>query len=139
MAAKDADLSRDFSLGFVFINNDDVAKFEVSLLTTPQQSLAGATTTGDRTEELFLVQDFGAVLEVELSATPQLSLIGVERFVFLTDTGGPQGGVTFRMRATDTTLTQIVYWDSTTVDSAGADYTGPGPLTNIVVQNIIGQ
>jgi len=64
MAAKDADLARDFSLDFVFISNDDFAKFEVSVLATPQQS------AGDRTEELFLATDFGTVLEIELTATP---------------------------------------------------------------------
>lgn len=52
---------------------------------------------------------------------------------------GTSGGITYRMRGFDTSLNRYVYWDSTTVDSAGADYGGPGPLTDIVVQDIKGQ
>ena len=47
-------------------------------------------------------------------------------------------GLNFRMRATDTNLGQVVYWFSSVVDAAGADYAGPGPLVNIVVQNVLG-
>lgn len=46
--------------------------------------------------------------------------------------------ITYRMRAYDTTLGQIVFWNSSQVDSAGADYAGPGPLTDVVVQVILG-
>ena len=60
--------------------------------------------------------------------------------LFLVDVGiASGGGVTYRMRAHDTTLGRYVYWAATEVDSAGASYVGPGPLTDIVVQNIIGQ
>ena len=51
---------------------------------------------------------------------------------------GPVGGVSYRMRANDTTLLRVVYWTTSFVDSTGAGYTGPGPLTDIVVANIIG-
>lgn len=64
MAAKDADLARDFSLDFVFISNDDVAAFEIELDATPKQ------VAGDRSEELFLVVEFGTVLEIEHESTP---------------------------------------------------------------------
>lgn len=37
----------------------------------------------------------------------------------------------FRMRAYDTTLAAIVYWDSTVQNAS--EYAGPGPLTDIVV------
>lgn len=70
MAAKDADLARDFSLDFVYVQaGTPVAAFEVSLLTTPQQSLAGGNPTGDRTEELFLTEELGTVLEITLLET----------------------------------------------------------------------
>jgi len=49
MAAKDADLARDFSLDFVYISMPTVAAMEVELATTPLMS------AGDRTAELFLV------------------------------------------------------------------------------------
>jgi hypothetical protein len=39
--------------------------------------------------------------------------------------------ITYRLRAYDTTLAAIVYWDSTTLDES--EYTGPGPLTNLVL------
>jgi hypothetical protein len=42
------------------------------------------------------------------------------------------------MRANDTTLGFPVYWNSTNIDTAGADYAGPGPLTDVVVSDIIG-
>lgn len=46
-------------------------------------------------------------------------------------------GVSYRMRGFDTTLARTVYWTSDIVDASGTDYTGPGPLTTIVVQMII--
>ena len=48
MAAKDADLARDFSLDFVYISMPTVAAMEVELATTPLMSAV------DRTAELFL-------------------------------------------------------------------------------------
>jgi hypothetical protein len=41
-----------------------------------------------------------------------------------------------RMRAYDQTLARDVYWDSGSVDLAGDDYTGPGPLQDVVVSKI---
>ncbi len=38
-----------------------------------------------------------------------------------------------RMRATDTTLARVVYWDSQYPDPGGDRYTGPGPLTGVTV------
>ncbi len=52
--------------------------------------------------------------------------------------GGGGAGLTYRMRATDTTLTEVVFWRSSQVDSAGADYGGPGPLVNVVVHKVLG-
>jgi hypothetical protein len=51
----------------------------------------------------------------------------------------PVSGAQYRMRAYDSTLTRIVFWTSDTIDTLGADYTGPGPITDVVVQNVIGQ
>ncbi len=53
---------------------------------------------------------------------------------------GSGGGVTYRMRARDIVLDRYVYWNSTAViDSTGANYTGPGPLVDIVVQQATGK
>jgi hypothetical protein len=52
--------------------------------------------------------------------------------------GGGGGSLTYRMRGNDTTLASIVYWGSTTVDSAASDYGGPGPVTDIVVHKVLG-
>lgn len=46
----------------------------------------------------------------------------------------PPAGLTYRMRARDTTLAAIVYWNSDQVDVLGIDYGGPGPLTDVVVK-----
>lgn len=46
-------------------------------------------------------------------------------------------GVIHRMRARDSTLGALVFWSSPTVDMAGDRYTGPGPLTDVVVQKVI--
>lgn len=64
MAAKDADLARDFLDAFVYINNDAVAAFEIELLATPQMSAQ------DSHEELYLVGSLGTVLEIEELTTP---------------------------------------------------------------------
>lgn len=47
-------------------------------------------------------------------------------------------GVTYRMRGKDGTLGRLVFWNASSIDSGGDDYTGPGPLSDIVVQTIIG-
>jgi hypothetical protein len=44
---------------------------------------------------------------------------------------------TYRMRAFDTGLGRIVYWNSDEIDGTGTDYTGPGPLTGIVVSEVL--
>lgn len=46
------------------------------------------------------------------------------------------GAFTYRMRAFDTTLVAMVYWSAPEVDASGSNYAGPGPLQDIVVQNI---
>lgn len=54
--------------------------------------------------------------------------------------GAPEftGGVTYRMRANDGTLGYPVYWESVAIDALGNDYSGPGPLTDVVVSEVIG-
>lgn len=49
-----------------------------------------------------------------------------------------QYALRYRMRAIDTTLVQTVYWYATSPDPNGTQYTGPGPLTDIVVADILG-
>lgn len=46
--------------------------------------------------------------------------------------------LTYRMRADDGTLGYPVYWDSAIIDGAGVNYSGPGPLTDVVVSEVIG-
>jgi len=50
----------------------------------------------------------------------------------------PTGGDTYRMRAFDSGLGRIVYWNSEVIDDTGGDYAGPGPLVDIVVHMLIG-
>lgn len=52
--------------------------------------------------------------------------------------GGGGEALIYRMRARDATLASIVFWSAPEVDAVGAFYTGPGPLTDIVVQMILG-
>lgn len=42
-------------------------------------------------------------------------------------------GIVYRMKATDTGLSRVVYWYSIGIDGSGVQYTGTGPLTDIVV------
>lgn len=44
----------------------------------------------------------------------------------------------YRMRAYDETLGRVVYWTTIYIDKTGAEYTGPGPLTDIIVSHVIG-
>lgn len=44
-------------------------------------------------------------------------------------------GIVFRMRAFDSGLGRIVYWDASTPDLLGNEYAGPGPLQDVVVSN----
>jgi hypothetical protein len=50
---------------------------------------------------------------------------------------GSSLGITYRMRGTDDSLGEPVYWTSSLVDELGDDYTGPGPLSDIVVSGVI--
>lgn len=54
---------------------------------------------------------------------------------FPTPTGG---GVIYRMRGYDTDIPSIVFWSAPIVDSTAAYYGGVGPVTNIVVQKVLG-
>lgn len=53
--------------------------------------------------------------------------------IITTESGAGAGGVKFRMRAFDSTLGRIVYWNAPDTDPLGASYSGPGPLSDIVV------
>lgn len=44
----------------------------------------------------------------------------------------------FVMRGFDTTLARIVYWKASFVDTGATQYTGPGPVTQIVISDILG-
>lgn len=58
--------------------------------------------------------------------------------ILVTTPPAPASTITYYMRAYDGTLGRYVMWTSTTIDATGATYTGPGPLTGIVVANVVG-
>lgn len=68
MAAKDADLIRDFEPGFLALSNEVVAEFEVEVGTTPDNE-----SVSSRVEELFLVDELISEFTVELGPTPSNS------------------------------------------------------------------
>ena len=45
----------------------------------------------------------------------------------------------YRMRAYDAGLARDVYWTAEDIDAVGASYVGPGPLSDVVVSNVICQ
>jgi hypothetical protein len=53
--------------------------------------------------------------------------------VIATDSGAGLSGVKFRMRAFDSTLGRIVYWNAPDTDPNGTSYSGPGPISDVVV------
>lgn len=57
----------------------------------------------------------------------------------LVDLSGTSGAPAFvyRMRGFDGGLNRTVYWTTEAVDPLGDEYTGPGPVTDIVVSNVI--
>ena len=65
----------------------------------------------------------------------------IDDFARIGDREGAVGaGVTYRMRATDTDLSEQVFWNATLLDDTGAQYSGnSGALIDIVVQMIIGE
>lgn len=50
----------------------------------------------------------------------------------------PPSGPSYRMRGYDGTLARQVYWTATVIDPTGSQYSGPGPLSDVVVSKIIG-
>jgi len=56
----------------------------------------------------------------------------------VTLTAGVGTNLRYRMRAVDTGLARVVYWTASFIDALGTEYTGPGPLTGIVVSKVIG-
>ena len=78
-----------------------------------------------------MAQDGTPIAPLSFGFNSELKVLGGEVVV---EGGGP----TYRMRATDTTLGYPVYWESQGVDAAGANYAGPGPLTDVVVSEVIG-
>lgn len=51
---------------------------------------------------------------------------------------GASGLALYRMRAYDSTLSQIVYWNANDLDATGASYGGPGPLVDVVLFMFLG-
>jgi hypothetical protein len=83
-----------------------------------------------------------ALLEVNVPGYGMLSIVKAPAvpFVYTWDVLSQTTSIAiYRMRAFDSTLARMVYWKSFIVDTAGADYTGPGPIINVVVQNVIGR
>ncbi len=71
---------------------------------------------------------------IDANSMSGLSSLGSGGFTGLTGTTGR----VYRMRAKDTSLSRTVLWNSGSVDATGIFYTGPGPLTDIVVYEVIG-
>jgi hypothetical protein len=71
--------------------------------------------------------DQSGVLPVEYN----LNVAGGE--LITAESGLLISGVQFRMRAYDSTLGRIVYWNAPSTDAGGSYYSGPGPLSDVVV------
>jgi len=69
-------------------------------------------------------------------------LIGGQSFPFGNGLENTSGGAvfSFRMRGFDQDggVNDYVYWDATIVDALAAQYTGPGPVVDIVLQKKLG-
>ena len=50
--------------------------------------------------------------------------------------GSVSDGPFFRMRGFDTNISQIVYWNSLSIDVGANDYPGVGPVTGVVVVEV---
>jgi hypothetical protein len=116
MAAKDADLAHDYSTLQLVLIGEDVATVEIDTTHLDMIALLPIP-TNDLT--LFLTEEKEATLIADLQGVVSAS------------------GAVYRMRGYDSTETRTVYWDATTIDAAGAEYTGPGPLANVVVSIVI--
>ena len=46
--------------------------------------------------------------------------------------------LSYTMRGYDVTQARYVFWTTDSIDSSGSRYTGPGPLTDIIVFQVIG-
>jgi hypothetical protein len=87
---------------------------------------------------IFLVEENEATFEL-INIPPYHVLLPADD-LFLVDLGVGGGGVTYRMRGYETVLEKHVFWNSSTVDSVGADYSGnSGNLTDVGVQRVVGQ
>lgn len=78
--------------------------------------------------DLFLVRE-KAALSVSLYK-PAAEVQQPQELFLVT---GLSAALTYRMRGIDGTLGRTVYWNSTVIDDVGADYAGPGPLTDVVI------
>lgn len=87
---------------------------------------------------MFLVDELKAQYSATAIARAPTTKLGI---VYLVESGPlAGGGVTYRMRGYDSDLSRYVYWQSSNVDASGVDYSGnSGALTDVVVQNVIGQ
>jgi len=70
---------------------------------------------------------------------PAIQIYGVPRETATASVGGPVAAdPTYRMRAFDSSLARVVFWNASIVDSTGASYGGPGPLVDVVVHMLLG-
>ena len=81
---------------------------------------------------------YGLILDTDLFPGDNAMAYGAGGYGI--DLDAPVAGpdIIYRMRAYDSTLGRIVFWNSGVIDSSGLDYTGPGPLSDVVVQNVLG-
>jgi len=87
------------------------------------------------------LSSYQAVYALAAGAVSDAGFPGTDTFDVTAGSVISGGGPVYRMRAYDAGLAppRLVYWNSSTLDAAGVDYAGPGPLSDVVLQVTMGQ
>lgn len=80
----------------------------------------------------------GTDLVMRVSAIDDFGNVTHQSFNWTTDPPAIVSAFLYRMRAYDETLNEYVFWAAEEIDPNGANYTGPGPLVDVVVQMMRG-
>jgi hypothetical protein len=122
----------------LFKQSDNVTVFQSSQILGTQ-----LTAVQRRQSENVTVFQSGQILGTQLTAVQRRQSQNVTVFQIRPSSIGPinppVAADSYRMRGYDSTLARTVYWNATSVDSLGASYGGPGPLTDIVVFMLLGE
>ena len=81
----------------------------------------------------------GVVYDDFLFSYSSVAFSGVPASVIELSGSTSAAAIVYRMRAYDSGLGRTVYWTTEAVDSIGENYTGPGPISDVVVSNVICQ